>query len=678
MKGSAKIWANYHFWLILALFVLCTVLHYQELIGVPASFSPNLLLGLSRHAVERVLFLLIVIYATFVFGFVAGLGASVAILAAMLPRALYISPDRPDALLEVALVTGVGIVACLWFRVRDQEKKRYQQTLTQLEATQEQLQSHIRDARDNARRLATLNTISNALCQYLDPRKLMASAVDMVMEVMEAEVMLVYSSREKLDELVLMAYEGISEEAARELDRIKLGEGFNGRVAATGEVMIVADASHDSRLTRPALRKMKIESLVIVPMKSKGDVVGTICVAMRRPRQFLSDEVELLSTMAGQIGSALENAYLYDEARQIADKLYKSERDYRSLFENAHDAIWFHDFDGNILAANKAAEQLTGYDVESLIGMNVASFLSPEAIELAKEIRERLLAGEAFAQPYEQKLITKDGSEAALMLTSSVITLDGRPVGFQHIARDVSEEKRMQDNLRFYLQQITQAQEEERKRIARELHDDTAQALFAVSRHIDNFMRNDATLSVQQITFLKEARHQISSALQEVRQFSQDLRPSIIDDLGLLPAVQWLVKQMKEEHKINTELTVLGMEQRFSPEVELILFRIIQEALRNIYRHAQASRAEVVIDFKETELQMTISDNGIGFQLPKTVSDLSRSGKLGLVGMQERVSLLNGDMTVKAEPGKGTIVVVKAPYKSGIQTLHDPSQSSSR
>ena len=92
MKESTKVWANYHLWLILALFVLCTVLHYQELIGVPESFSPNLLLGLSRHAVERVLFLLIVIYSTFVFGFAAGLIASVANLAAMLPRALYTSP----------------------------------------------------------------------------------------------------------------------------------------------------------------------------------------------------------------------------------------------------------------------------------------------------------------------------------------------------------------------------------------------------------------------------------------------------------------------------------------------------------------------------------------------------------------------------------------------------------
>ena len=659
--GSQKIWANYHFWLILALFVLCTIIHYSETIGVPASFSPTVLFGLSRHAVERILFLLVILYSGFVFGIVAGISATLAALMVMLPRALFISQYRADALFETALVTVVGVISNLWFRVREQQRKRYEQTLARLEATHEQLQAHIRDSRSNARRLATINTISSALSQSLDPEKVVATAIDMVAEVMEAEVILVYSLHDKFDELTLIAHEGISEECAQELNGIKLGEGFNGRVAATGEVVIVDDASHDPRLTRPAVKKAKIESQVIVPMKSKGRVMGTICVGMRRPRQFLPDELELLNTIANQIGSALENAYLYDEARRIADKLYKSERDFRSLFENANDAIWFQNIDGTILGANKATERLTGHDGESLAGMNVASFLPEDGLELAKEVRQKLLTGEAFAQPYEQKLIRKDGSQAIFMVTTSLMVLDGKPIGFQHIARDTTEEKRMQDNLHFYLQQITRAQEEERKRIARELHDDTAQALFGISRHIDNFVRSDATLSTQQIVFLQETRQRITDALQGIRQFSQDLRPSVIDDLGLLPAVQWLVKQMEEEHRIKTRLTVLGKERRLSPEVELILFRITQEALSNIYKHAQASQAEVTIDFKEAELHLTVSDNGEGFQLPRTVSDLSRSGKLGFIGMQERVSLLNGKITVRSERGKGTTVTVKAP-----------------
>ena len=235
------------------------------------------------------------------------------------------------------------------------------------------------------------------------------------------------------------------------------------------------------------------------------------------------------------------------------------------------------------------------------------------------------------------------------MLTSSLINLEGKPVGFQHIARDITEEIKMRDNLRFYLGQVTQAQEEERKRIARELHDDTAQSLFAVSRQIDNFMRDMVDLSDTQIAFLQQIRIGIGETLQGVRQFSQDLRPPIIDDLGLLPAIQWLVKQMQDGHNVVTDLIVLGNRRRFAPEVESTVFRVVQEALRNVSKHAYATKVEVVFQFKKASFNIKISDNGKGFQLPENVGDLSRKGKLGLVGMQERVrshllpNLLSGD-----------------------------------
>lgn len=660
MKRSTTVLARYQLWLILALLALCTVVHYSEFLGLPPSVSPSTILGLSRHTMERFIFLLVILYSGFVFGLVGSVVVSFTALVVMLPRAFVLSQSRDDTLLEIALVVVIGLVSSLWFKMRDRENKRHQQVVQKLESTQEQLQAHIRDAQSNARRLAILNTISNALTQSLEPKKVIAVAMDMVAEVMVAEIVLVYSLDLKLSELTLIAHRGVSDESISELDKIELGEGFNGRVAASGELLIVDNASNDPRLTRPAVANMKIEAQVVVPMKSKGKVIGTICVGMRRPHQFASDELELLSTIASQIASALENAYLYEEARQIAEKLYHSVRDYRSLFENAHDAIWFHDFDGIILAANEAAGNLTGYDAKLLAGMNVARFLPEEELKLAREIRRNLLAGQPFTQPYEQKLLRKDGTLAASMLTSSLITFDGKPVGFQHIARDITEEIKMRDNLRFYLRQITQAQEEERKRIARELHDDTAQSLFAISRQIDNFMRDTVDLSDIQIAFLQQIRRRIGETLQGVRQFSQDLRPPIIDDLGLLPAIQWLVKQMEEEHKIATKLTVSGNHRRFAPEIELIVFRVVQEALRNVYRHAQAAKVEVVVEFKASSFHMAISDNGKGFQFPENIGDLSRKGKLGLVGMQERVMLLNGTLSVKSKPGKGTVISVQA------------------
>jgi two-component system, NarL family, sensor histidine kinase DegS len=663
MRIPYKIWTRYHFWIIITLFAAVTLFLYRDVIWSSGFKSDVFLFNLSRHTIERNLFLLIVLYTGFVFGILPTLIVIGASLAAMLPQALLYSGNVSDAVLEVALVTIAGFAFVNWVRIKEEDDRRYKKAVSALENTQEQLQTRIREARANARRLATLNTISNALSQYLDPAKVIQTAVEMVGEVMEVEVILVYTIEPIGNELQLTAHEGISGESASELDHVKLGEGFNGQVAATGEVMLVPDASSDSRLTRPAVIRNKIHPMLIVPMKSKGEVIGTLCVAMRRPRTFLPDEIDLLSTIAGQIASALTNARLYEEAKKIADQLYQSARDYRDLFENAHDAIWFHDINGKILAANNAAEELTGYPIQEFLGRNVKEFMDEGMLKLAREVRRKLLFGESLVQPYEQQTITKDGVRKTCMVTSSLMTVDNNPVGFQHIARDVTGERRMQTNLRYYLNQITRTQEEERKRIARELHDDTAQALFAISRQMDNFIRDNVGLSQQQRTVLHDIRQRLGIALQGIRRFSQDLRPSIIDDLGMLPAVKWLVKQKSEDSGIGIALTIDGKEQRLLPEVELILFRIVQEALNNVAKHAQASEAEVHIEFTESQVTATIRDDGKGFQLPQTVGDLSHSGKLGLVGMQERVSLINGSLTIKSQKEHGTIVTVSVPIK---------------
>ncbi len=662
MRIPYRFWTRYHFWIILVLFIAVTLLLYRDVYW-PDFSSDVFLFNLSRHTIERNLYLLLTLYTGFVFGLLPTLIMIGASLVLMLPQAILYSNNISDSILEVMLVTVAGLVFFNWIRVKEGDDRRYKKAVSALENTQEQLQARIREARANARRLATLNTISNALSQYLDPAKVIETAVEMVGEVMEVEVILVYTIDQELGELTLISYEGISADSARELDHVKLGEGFNGQVAATGDVMLVPDASTDNRLTRAAVIRNKMHPMLIVPMKSKGEVIGTLCVSMRRPRTFLPDEIDLLSTIAGQIASALTNARLYEEAREIADQLYKSARDYRNLFENAHDAIWFHDIDGKILAANRASQDLTGYPIEEFLGRNVREFMDEGMLSLARDVRRKLLNGEKFPQPYEQHTITKDGARKTVMITSGLMMVDDKPIGFQHIARDVTEERRMQNNLRYYLNQITRAQEEERKRIARELHDDTAQALFAISRQMDNFIRDNAQLSARQTETLQDIRRRLGVLLQDIRRFSQDLRPSIIDDLGLLPALKWLVKQKSEDIGIEVELKVNGKEQRLLPEMELILFRITQEALNNIGKHAYATAANVKLDFLPERVSVTITDNGKGFQLPETVGDLSYAGKLGLVGMQERVSLLNGSFEIQSQLGKGTTVSASVPLK---------------
>jgi len=224
---------------------------------------------------------------------------------------------------------------------------------------------------------------------------------------------------------------------------------------------------------------------------------------------------------------------------------------------------------------------------------------------------------------------------------------------------DATERKRAEENLRYHLQQITRAQEEERKRIARELHDDTAQVLSSLSRQLDNFIRKKHGFASNEVLFLKDLQTQLNRGLQSMQRFVQNLRPSLLDDLGLIPAVRSLVKSLQESDGIGAELKILGGERRFPPEVEVLLFRIVQEALNNIRRHAHASEAQVAMEFDGDEVKVTISDNGHGFELRGDVDDLPRIGKLGLAGMQERARLLGGTLEVKSIPGKGTTLIVE-------------------
>jgi signal transduction histidine kinase len=236
---------------------------------------------------------------------------------------------------------------------------------------------------------------------------------------------------------------------------------------------------------------------------------------------------------------------------------------------------------------------------------------------------------------------------------------------FGAIGRQVGvavENARLCENLRFYVRQITEAQEDERKRIARELHDDTAQRLIALSRHLDALADSEEGLSAAGIERLENLQQRIEDALQGVRRYSRDLRPSVLDDLGLLPALEGLLANI-ERSGITAELNVSANKRRLSPDVELALFRIVQEALNNVKRHAEASNVVIDVDFSDSKVRVAVHDDGHGFDLLPSTSDFAMAGKFGLLGIEERVLLLHGHFQVQSDKGEGTTVSVDVPAR---------------
>ncbi len=238
----------------------------------------------------------------------------------------------------------------------------------------------------------------------------------------------------------------------------------------------------------------------------------------------------------------------------------------------------------------------------------------------------------------------------------------GQIQGFEHVARDVTQEKQQQENVQSYIQQITRAQEEERKRISRDLHDDVSPDIIILIQKMDNLAATQRLKLATVKEKLQDLRSQAVEALEALRATAQGLRPRIIDDLGLVAALEWIAEELEKDHEIQTKVEARGMKQALSPETQIVLFRIAQEALNNIRKHAKASLVTIRLEGSDNDISMTVTDNGEGFEVPVRAEDMVSAGRLGLMGMYERARLLNGNLQIKSAPGQGTELTVRLPW----------------
>jgi PAS domain S-box-containing protein len=626
------------FWIIVVLLAAITIVHYREAISLPGFFNDIVIqTGLDRHAFERVFYLLPIVLAGFFFGWRGTVITSLVALACMLPRIFLLSDHIIDSLFESIAVFVVGNVVAVTF-------------------------IFLRKEREHRIRLAVIDQIASAVSQSLDLSQVLNASIDGVMSVMSIDASMIFLVDEDSEILTLDCYRGVSEKFVYGVDKLDIGEGLNGAVASSGEAEYIEDAMADPRLTKVEAVKMEnLRSHYIVPLKSKGRVMGTLAIATREKYHFKSEEKETARAIGNEIGVAIDNARIYEKIKRVAEQLRVSEEKYRNLFENAHDAIWLHDLNDNIIAVNKACSRLTGYSQIELYLLKANLLLSKESKPINEDMHRRLLAKEDTGLVSEVKLVKKDGNQVIVHLATSLVYKSDEPWAFQHIARDITQEKHMEENLRFYLHQVTQAQEEERKRIARELHDDTIQSLVVLGRKIDDIYYDDKELPESKRKMLEDVRQETDNIMAGVRSLSQDLRPPILDKLGLKPALEDLCSNVERMSGIQVQLVFKGKPRRLPTEVETTLFRIIQEGLRNIWKHSKATNAELLVDFREERTFINIRDNGQGLNFTTPPDELARFGKLGLAGMKERTRLLGGTMEIETAPLEGTFIKIEVP-----------------
>lgn len=315
----------------------------------------------------------------------------------------------------------------------------------------------------------------------------------------------------------------------------------------------------------------------------------------------------------------------------LADRLAMQRALLDELFEQAPQAVALMTADGRIVRVNRELTRMFGYTLQEATGQRLNDLILNGDSDDRKETEAR----------------RKDSSALPVSLIRVPVSVPGGQVEIYAILTDITERKQAEEALRSYPRRLIETQEAEGKRIARELHDEIGQVLTSVSTMLG-------------LGSVADAQSLVRDLIGRVRNLALDLRPSMLDDFGLLSAVQWLVQRYASQTGIRIDIEESDLdERRFSPEIEIAAYRLVQEALTNAVRHAQSNEAIVRILIERNHLIVEVEDSGIGFDRTAVLA----AETMGLQGMRERVILLGGRLWIDSAPGKGTRVRAEIPLQ---------------
>ena len=328
--------------------------------------------------------------------------------------------------------------------------------------------------------------------------------------------------------------------------------------------------------------------------------------------------------------------------------------------------------DAKIRSVNKATCVLLEYNEDELTGKDI-NLIVPQEEMIFRDLRFQKLLHDAPVMNHELEYITKSGKRISMLFSSAVLkNKEGKLEGAVCIARDVTKRKQAEEALReserelhFLSSQLLTAQEKERKRLSIELHDELGQSLMVLKlklRSIREELRNDQSGLIAQCD---EVIGYIKEVTENVRRLSMDLSPSILEDLGPSAAIQWLVDNFNKHYDIECSLEMMEIEKLFSQEYQITIYRIIQECLTNIAKHAQATHVSISIKKKDGQVIFLLEDNGKGFNVKEILGkDLSKKG-LGLSAMYERIRMIGASLDIWSQEGSGTKITFTIPIKDG-------------
>lgn len=347
------------------------------------------------------------------------------------------------------------------------------------------------------------------------------------------------------------------------------------------------------------------------------------------------------------------------ERKQTEQALQQNEWLLTNILANLPIGLGVYNLGGRILTTNPRYTQLMNSSADVLTGQNLHDILTGEQLNVWKQFNTESLNTRRLVQ-YESKGI-RDGIDYTLLIGCfPLFGADGNIFALGQSLIDITDQKRVQEQLRELSKQIIEVQEKERRHIARELHDEVGQSLTGILLLLNKVERNAPATETETI---KQIQSIVRQLMAQIRELSHNLHPPILDNHGLIGALRWYCNHYATQTQIHVLFRYSGLQSRLMPEVELTCYRVIQEALTNIARYAQVSEAKVDVVVSEATIQLYIEDKGIGFDF---ASKQAKNETFGLSGMFERIALLGGRIDILSQLGEGTLITVEIPLTSSL------------
>jgi len=507
----------------------------------------------------------------------------------------------------------------------------------------------------------TLQSISTRLISESTPESLYTQILGAAMELMASDCASVQVLAADHTSLKLLAWKNFHPDSAAFWQRVAIGAGSTcSRALRDHERVVVADVEAcDFMAGTPDLqeyRRSGIRAVQSTPLRSRsGRPLGMLSTHWRTPHTPTDDDFTFFDVLARQASDLIEQA-IADEA------LRDSEARFRLIANTAPVMIWMSGIEGQITYLNQTWLEFTGRPLDAMVGQVQADVLHPDE---AARCREQFAKAFDRREPFEMehRLRRHDG-EYRWTVTAGVprYEVDGSFAGYIGTGVDITERKRAEEALSGVSQKLIEAHEEERSRIARELHDDINQRLAVVSVRLGSLKQSSPVPAADLNEEIGKVGQEIANIVADIQALSHGLHPPRLDLLGLEAAAAALSDEVANRHGVAIDVHFESIPKRLPADISLCLYRVLQEALQNVVKHSVSRHAHVALKGHGDSVSLTVKDAGAGFRADEAM----RGPGLGLTSMRERLKVVGGRLSIQSQPGRGTTIDAVAPLRSQV------------